>query len=535
MSATPQIQTEEYIKKLIKIIKNPYENASPGDLPAPGTSTGAAVYSTEGSQSIACDENTTSAIAVYDPEVTLRRGQPAVHIYERNSAHKILKVQSMNVGRPSSDFLAGGVISSSLQSSNTSSVDSIAGSQSAAVLYAVPKSLANLKSTDLSQICLNKDKDVVQNVSSKNDSTWTDSPTDHAGVNTALLRSGARAQICIVSNIVTATTAAAQGFVVGLGGALTPTADPKVQPYAGGTDSSPAALFWTGRDSTVSPFNLATYVGKLALNVSLKCTGANTSGIVFLVAAFDAAGEQLSTQEVKLEGADLADNDTFDSHIDVTLKSSTFPISSMGVWIKTGAVERADTVSSGLVEAEEETSDIPVRGVHVVIFEGLNAKASLNFHAANVLTGVPDSTNAFISNSATDLVLDGNIVTNMLQAYRQNAVRAYTGAGKEASGQIIDATLATPEMDVKMNAFSFKDIGRAFRRAVGVAKATRRDASNIAATIQPGLREGGGYLSTGVFGPQGQAVGSGMLTADAAINRARNMGILTEGQRIDMR
>jgi hypothetical protein len=183
-------------------------------MASPGSASGARIYVSEGSGTIsAIDDTVKNIVVVYDPEATLRRGQAQMIVFERNSAGVVKKVSAVKVGRSSTDFLAAGVVSSALTVKNTSSVDQIAGAQTQATLYSVPKTIKSLTASDLLQFATDKDSHLISNVTSKMDHTVTNSPTDHNGVSMALLRDKAFSNNAnITFNVAASLATAAQGF-----------------------------------------------------------------------------------------------------------------------------------------------------------------------------------------------------------------------------------------------------------------------------------------------------------------------------------
>jgi hypothetical protein len=483
------------------------------------------IYVAEGNGTISCDPGTRSAVVVYDAEASLRRGQPAVLVFERNASDVVTAVKKVNIGRPSTDFLAGGVISSTLTSTNTSSVDDIAGSQTQAILYSVPKGVSDLTATDILQFATDKEAHLISNVSSKADNTRTFGITEHSGSATALLRDKARSNLAEIEYNVSASNVASQGFIAPATTLAVTTSD-----YIGNVAD---ALYYSKRDPSVSPFSLASYVAHASLNVSLKnshVSNAVTSA-TFIVVAMDAAGGVLDSTTIFMDpDADVAAAGTFDFQIDVNLSSLTTPIDSIAVFVSAlpaGTLERTTSVSSGRISATEETADIPGRPIHFAVFEGLNPSASLNVHAANILAGTPDSTNAFISGGGSgEDVYDYSLVNNMLLTFRHTFPRAYTGMGAQIANEALKEWFQLEGMVVAMEAFSFKKIGRAFRQIGRTAKQVRSTTSKVADIAKPVLDEGGMLLASGMFGPRAQKVGMGMLAASTAIDQSQKIGVL---------
>jgi len=179
------------------------------------------------------------------------------------------------------------------------------------------------------------------------------------------------------------------------------------------------------------------------------------------------------------------------------------------------------------VSALEETADIPGRGLHFCVLEGVNGGASINFHAANVIAGVPDSNNAFISSGGkSDAVYDYSQVNSMLTTFKHTYPRAFTGAGAAIASMALKEWFELEGFAVQMAALNFKKIGKAIKKTMKDAKRVRANISDIADIAQPIMQEGGAILASGAFGPTGQAVGAGMLAGSAGIDKARRYGVL---------
>jgi hypothetical protein len=441
----------------------------------------------------------------------------------------VIAVNRVNIGRPSTDFLSGGVISSTLTCANTSAIDTIAGSQTQAVLYSVPKSVSSLTATDVLQYTTDKDMHLVSNISSKQDNTRTYAITEHNGERTALLRDKARSNMAEIEFSISASTSAAQGFTGN---------DDLAVVGSPATYTASDAIYHSDNDATYSPFSLATYVAHLALTLELevKALTATLENAELIAVAFDAAGKAIDSLQVNVDPSEgVPVTEKFTTHVDVNLTSETVPISSVGVFIQkingsttpTCVLKRTTGVSSGRVSATEETADIPGRPIHFAVFEGLNAAASLNVHAANVIAGTPDSANAFISGGgATDDVFDYGIVNSMLLTFKHTFPRAYTGLGAQAASMALKEWFELEGMVIAMEARSFKKIGKTFKKLIKGAKQARSTVSKVADVAAPIMKEGGLILASGAFGPKGQALGAGMLAGAEGIEQAQKYGVL---------
>jgi hypothetical protein len=523
--------TSEYVGELVKVMASPYQKSVSGRMPAPTTTDGAVVFVSEGSGTISCQnaagDVTTSAVAVYDPEATLRNGQAAVLLFQRKSDGTVNKVNKINIGRPSTDFLSAGVISSTLTSTNTSAIDTIAGSQTQATLYSVPKSASSVGATDILQFASDKEKHVVSNVSSKSDNTTTNVISDHNGSRMALLRDGAASNTADMEIAFSASTSSAQGFIASGADLAT---------VVGGTGSGAydlaanlAKAVWdSGRDAAYSPLTLATYKSHIKMTAEYNPSAAGA--FVYTVVGLDASGAEIAG--CKFDFTAVAEtNNSFDFQLEALLVSSTVPISRVCVFLKSvhsGTIQLATSVHSGIIHASEETADIPNRGLHFCVFEGLNPGASLNFHAANVIAGIPDSSNAFIASANVgDKVFDYNVIQNLLQTFKYTFPRAFTGLGSEVANLALAEWFDMEGMQHSLNALSFKRIGLALKKVVPIAKIIRSGASKAADIAKPVMREGGMVLvATGIGGARGRAAGAGMIAGAEALDAAQRARIL---------
>lgn len=537
-------KTIDYVRDITTLMHNPLGKTASGSMRSPASSSGSQVFVQEGSGTVKVTPTTcTNAILVYDPEISLRRGRAAVTVYERNSNNEVIKVNTVNIGRVSTDFVSGGVISSTLAVKNTSASEEISGTQTQAVLFSIPKQVTDITATDLLQFATDKQGHLVSNVNSKEDSTITNSFTEHVGAKQALLRDKASSNVASAQFHVSASNQAVQGFIA-------PSDTTQVASTTISIGATPtitngvltSAIYDSGADASYNPFSLESYSAELDASLALQNFGDLTAGaqadqeFKFVVAALDAAGVVLTFTEVSTNpfageiGGTVESLTDFDVHFNVNLSSTTVPIARVAVFFTDGAqskVCRTSKVSSATVKSVTENADISERGVHFCVLEGLNSAAAINIHGANVIAGVPDSKNAFISSGAkNDDILNYAIITNMLVTFRTMMPRAFTGFGRGEANEMLAQYYALEGMKVKIAAMSFGDIGRAFKMIGRHATQARKGASQAARIADPFLKYGGAGLMTGIAGPQGQAIGAGMLGASAALSKAREARLL---------
>uniref|UniRef100_A0A2V0RCR9 Uncharacterized protein n=1 Tax=viral metagenome TaxID=1070528 RepID=A0A2V0RCR9_9ZZZZ len=535
------MDAQSYVAEVARVVVNPYGNSTSGSLMAPNSTTDAMIYVSEGANTLSLASTTTSVVALYDAEATFRNGQAQVYAYERNSANVVTGLTLIPVGRPSTDFLSGGIISSSMKVSNTSASDSIAGTQSQAVLHSIPRDASALTATSLVLNVRDKQNKLITNINSKFDGTQTTSPTEHMGEKMALLRDGAKSnRVSMGFNIATSAATAADGIIGAEDFLVT-----KVANFSAGQtfgDYAASAIYDSSRaGNTKNPLTFSTFKVQFRLDINCVAESAIVAGTSrFALVALDSANKLLTSVDITTETPGDA---VFDLSIDETLVSTTSPIGRVMLFCTEATdsggtvahqvdalnknLKRSDTVSSGRIEAVEETADLASRGVHVCVLEGVNEKASINFHAANVIAGIPDSSTAFIAGSGSMVSPDYDLsdVTDLLQTFKFNVPRAYTTSGASAAGEMYFKAVSDSPMNAAMHARSFKKIGRAFRKIGNVAKKVRSQLSDHVRDVQPYLTQATQILGD-IGGERAQMALQGIDRAQQMIEQGRDMGVL---------
>lgn len=510
----------DYVKELSSLMVNPFNNSVNGALPAPTSTADAMVYVSEGQGTLALHNDTTSLVVAYDPEVTFRNGQARVVVYQKTATGAVKQEDLINVGRVSTDFLAGSIISSALRVSNTSATDAIAGNQSQASLHSIPKVVSSLSSTSLIQNVRDKDSKLISNVNSKFDGTQTMSITEHMGEKLALLRDGAKANLARMGFNISSPGSGADG-IAATGSKTVIAAD------YGATASAAQALYDTNQTGNLkNPLTFATFKCHLSLTIPITFSAAGS--VTMILNALDEAGTSLDSVEIEVHNSDSSGGTDLTVVIDQSLVSTTSAIARVTLHNKVitggGTVSVANNVASGRIEAVEETGDIPGRGVHICIVEGVNNKASINVHAANVIAGIPDSTTAFIAGSGTTDTPEYGIseVTDALQALKYSVQRAYTISGAAIADQGTSQMIASSGFRRAMRR-GRSTMMKGFRAFKDAARVTRDTASDAAKVLQPILQKVGGILSDS--DEYGDA-GAGMLQLSNAIDAAQDSGVL---------
>jgi hypothetical protein len=498
-------------------------------MPAPNSTADAMIYVSEGAGTISLDDNTKSVVVAYDPEATFRNGQSRVVVYERDSTSAVIKESLVDIGRASTDFLAGAIISSALRVTNTSASDLIAGNQTQATLHSIPKVISSLTSTSLIQNVRDKDAKLISNINSKFEGTQSIVLSEHMGERMALLRDGAKANLARMGFNFSAGTAGGDGIRTSSNSVdlVAPTSDfgTSAISAADKATSLARAIYDSGATgNTKDPITFATF--KVHLTFSFVVTTASAADVTFVARALDSTGVTLDSVEIAVSNPDGSGSSTdFQVSFDQSLVSTTSAISRVTLHVKDGTATLKEAVThSGRLEAVEETGDIPGRGVHVAVIEGVNKNASLNFHGANVIAGIPDSATAFIAGSGTTDQPEYGLseVQDGLQALKYSVQRAFTVSGANLAAQGI-AEMGASSGFKRALGRGRSGLIRGFRKFKAVARATREQASDVARTLQPVLQQVGEALST-MEG--GEEAGSGMLQLSQAIGNAQDAGVL---------
>jgi hypothetical protein len=270
-------------------------------------------------------------------------------------------------------------------------------------------------------------------------------------------------------------------------------------------------VFDSGRLSAGNnPLTLATFNARLKASFRISAgAGADYNDYMasFRIMALSAANEVLSESSLR-DITVVKVNETFDLTFDTTISSATKPIHRVvAFWARyvadqdvTELVRSQDTTFS--LTGFEETSDIPARPIHVCVFEGLNLGATLNINTTAVLTGVPDSTNVFISSSrsASADMVDGNAVEMFLRSVIRGMPRAFTLAGHGLVERNVEAMFGTEKVGITFKAMSFADVTKSLKTIGKYAKTLQRASHDVLPMI-----EDASYVASMLPGPVGRA------------------------------
>lgn len=519
--------TNSYVQSLTKLATDPFDVNSRGELSAPMNEPNVALYTASGSESVTLQTSgtaSTSAVVVFDPEATLRNGQSAAYVIERFQSGGVFTVNAVTqiaIGRPSSDFTSAGVFSGGLAIENTSSVDTIAGFQTQAVLYSVPGDLVNITSTDLRNATTDSEQDLAQ-ANCREDGTTTIAFPYHYGQKMALMRPNTsshetRRTYTTIRTVRPGGSIFGNGIVsnVGVDGATqTGTGigeidhDKRIGDSVSMKFSSVAAAIASSAGSLIFDSNLitgqsdlftfATTTVDFDLNVYTSSTTTGSQiNIQLVVAALDAAGNTLATdsfdheQQTKdLSGTSVlnsTDGTGVTTDISGRLESAGAPIARVIVFYEDSTNIDCSFLGARVsFQTLEQTSDIPSRPVHVCVLDGLNAGATLTVRAGNVLTGVPDSSNSMLAGkSPTNARINHSAIDGYMRSFSMSFQHAFLSTAYKAMTESTRLLSIRPEFEASMHAFSFGQIGKALSDIGKEAKKVRKGASNVARAALP--------------------------------------------------
>uniref|UniRef100_A0A2V0RLM8 Uncharacterized protein n=1 Tax=viral metagenome TaxID=1070528 RepID=A0A2V0RLM8_9ZZZZ len=531
--------TKRYAIDIAEASLNAFQKQARGTIQAPANAENVRLFTAKGGSAVTLASTTDSACVIFDPEATLRNGQLNVVVYERD-AGVVTAVQSVNLGRPSEEFLSAGVLSSGLKVFNSSGVDVIGGTQSAAVLSSVPRDVSTMTSTDLSNFCPNHERDLASGVVSREDSTLTLALTSHYGTKMCLARQntqGNLVQRVWDDGIGARRTTSGQSLgpsAVTVFDALTGTARSDAQIIAGLASDGSTSMAGTNLidtanlDAANNPLTLATF--SASFEGTFSFVGPNTGDTNFTMdmtaLALDAAGVVITSLEMR-DVKPITSGENFIIRASGSLTSATLPIHRVIFAVRDESttlsnLDFSPADSSTKITAFEETSDLPARAVHATVLEGLNASATLNLGSFAVLTGVPDSTNVFISQSSSDdTVYDDNAVKLFLRSITKVMPRAFTIDGHSSFTRELTAMYGSEETTVAFQAMSFAKTADRVKKLAKIAKSAGRDMARVLAELEPMMDVAGASMSM-LPGPAGMA-GTAMASGANLSRRMRGM------------
>lgn len=233
----------EQASKLAKAIISMEDTPSQLNCPAPFSTMPAGVYCRTSLDTIALASGTTSVLTMYDPELTLRNGQTAATVFERNASNVVTNVQRVLVGTKGSNYASAGVIASELKVSNVSGRDDLSGFMTSGVIVAGPNDIGSMTSNDLSNIITDKEAYYVRASAKEGTITWSGS--NDFGARTTDCREGFETDLTAGNfTLNSSNTGLKDGFLKGFANA----SDPQL---------STADVFDTATGNTTASFHTA--------------------------------------------------------------------------------------------------------------------------------------------------------------------------------------------------------------------------------------------------------------------------------------
>jgi hypothetical protein len=483
---------------------------------------------------------------VFDPEPTIRNGQGALYAFEKGAAGSVVKTHHFSVGRPADEFHSCGLVSSSLMVENASSENDVSGSQSAMVMYSLPKDVIGLSSGDAINLLISRERDSVQNLRCSTDYTVTSALSDHMGASQQITRDVGINGPYYHSD--SSTTPDLSG--IGLTDA---------NPLAHATlanalaNASTALHYVTGENA---PYTISTFKVDLDLSFGLSVTRATPNAsarvnIFLTCVGLDHAGNVVATDSV-LEQTTFDDISIARVPIDASfnLSSTTMPIASTLIYGSMATSGDTSYVAIGTAgsQAPSTTSSVDVndpktairsfesilgcesRPVHVHIIEGLKDDAVLSFNTGMLIAAAPSSREAGIANLGPTTVHDPNMVRMMFEVIGRDLERAFSGAGYAMTIQRLQGLIEEQSSDGAdargvLAAASVAELSRGFRKLGKYAKFTKSAAGKVANAVEP-FADFGADLAIASGNPKAMAAGMAVKSGISTLGRARKMGLL---------
>jgi hypothetical protein len=416
-------------------------------------------------------------------------------------------------------------LSASIRARNSSGADLVAGTQTSTVLYSVPASLTTLSATDMLNAISDKERDSVSNIASKDENTVTLSLSEHFGAKMGLTRDNTQGNLVKRSVSINSMTSSSQSSVP----ASAALRIGVVGKYANGPLAVAGGMGSWFFDSSQDPVNVCTFATyNVEFSFNCRVSSTLTGGVVIeefidlMAVALDAADNVLDARLVPV--SELVIQHVAEGYgIQIPLmglSSSTTPIARFGLFHRGSDPDGTLTVisSSAFLVGIEETSDIAMRPVHATVFEGINPSATLSLQMANVICGVPDSNNAFISGGGTadDALVDNNLVDMYLRSWGEGLQHAYTETGRGIAVGV-NARWASEDIPATFQAASgFGNVKKAMKKLGSKAKRLAKDGIPIVADMaEP-------FVSAALTTYTGAPPGTGGVLMDAATKAALN-------------
>jgi len=512
--AMTRARTAKYATTLLAGFANPNNTGLTG-MQTPTEAENDYLYAVSSAGNVKFASATTSAVIIFDPEVSARSGQMHVNVYEYGGASTVLT--QVPIGRPSTDFVNMGVVYSALKVQNASANDTVSGSQVHAVIQAIPTTLETISQSILISSVTDRSTDYV-NVNSNADGTRSQILTNHLG----------NAASTVLSE--TLSNAATSVLYIQVDSSNTSAASPSALYVAGGLNSATPVLFNTAllTDRTVLPFSSSTYSARIAYSFTI--TDATSSVFIdnsngLLVEFLDATGTAVTTRSVRgshYPGVTAATlTATFVGESGIVLSSK--PIRDIKITLTgTGDVTARLSDARFNLQLTSETSDISNRSIHVVRIDGVNSGASIQIEPEVVIAALPSSDRMFTANlkSSTEEI-DTQFLTRILKSTFKSLDKVSTLSGHGFISNVMhanaDGFATSLTEDSSMEAFSIKKLSHTLKKVSNVVKEARNVGSKAINSLSPVISM---YSQSGL--PGSEMAG----TAATLIEKGRKTGVI---------
>lgn len=471
--------TATALRELVSLTVNPMGKRASEMAISPG-GTGGKLFVLEGGQALTIDADVTNAVVSFDDIATLRHNELAAIVYQKKADGTVKTVSKIGLSRPSDEFKAGAVLSSTLQIKNQSAQLDISGTVSQAVVYSVPDKISTITSTDLMH--LTDAGSQVLNIDLREDSTITTTIAPDDGLFKAPLKKGCSAQpSSFISFSSNGTATAGSGFVkVADGSSGFLVSNGAVSTTALGSDmTSVTGIFdtrtFTAAEASQNPCTLSSYRVNINAVLGIGCDADASAGgyINFVVCGLDAAGKVVARKQIDVEiPVTVTGNGTagMTTQLVGLLESEDIPIADILITSKAAvALGRGSGVESSCqLEAIEETGTVAGRGVHIAVIQGLNAGAVLNFRSGSVLDAVVSSANSqFVQSDGYIPGVSRTALRDGFDEWKLACPKAYTTSGAGVAEAAMSAYFNEPGTAAAVEARSY---AAPFHRAIGKAR-----------------------------------------------------------------
>lgn len=491
----------------------------------------------EGSRTLVTNATTNRVEVILDAEATIRNGQARAYVYEYSAADAIVAMTDIDISAGSGNFSSGGVVSTRLDVSNSSSINEVSGHMTGSVLNTVPADVEKLTATRLKQKTPAKHDQVSCQM--REDGVTLLSVTSHLGANaTSLLPD----HYTNTSNWFKEYDMASSG-VMGFGTAsqvltASSTAGATVTAATASTATATSTTdrIWDSSTLPTSPFSPGTFGIELAFDgeflTSATPSGTNSERLEFGCAVLDHAGNVMSQRIFTVVPDSLTTNEAFSANLNFEFTRQARPIARAFMWLSSSSIANIQlTAPSASLEVtgrqlvqlhgKESTGDLPDRDLSIVVAEGVNSGAAITIECGIVVSGIPAADNTFMAGGAVDSFVDDSLVQGYLRTVLKGVPRANLQSEVGDLRDTLKHIMSTQNHSEAFHAWSFGDIGRAFRSVADTARSGVRGLDRILTRATPIMRNVGRMASAAGAVP---VVGGYVQTAGQMLQRGADIG-----------